>query len=141
VSSGAETWLGVVGSERLAAALPLRVGAIGPAAAFVDGVRADARELWRDGRRSFLVTLRPMEPVTIHPAAALTDRQREVAACARNGAKAAAIAEALAISVHTARQHLQAVYRALGVSNRVELRMALDDLDSLGLDQPPSAAR
>jgi len=97
----------------------------------VAGAIADIRALWRGGERTHLVELRPFELLELHPAAALSRRQREVAALARNGAAAKEIALALGITTHTARTHLRSVYRVLAVTNRVELRIALDDLDSL----------
>jgi DNA-binding CsgD family transcriptional regulator len=56
----------------------------------------------------------------------LSPRQREVARYAAVGATATETAVQLGISGHTVRQHLKVVYRALGVSNRVELARALD---------------
>lgn len=55
----------------------------------------------------------------------LTDRQREVGDYAAGGATVNEIAQHLEISLHTVRSHLKAVYRQLGVCNRVELARAL----------------
>lgn len=56
----------------------------------------------------------------------LTTRQREVSVLAARGATAQEIADHLGRSLHTVRSHLKATYRALGVSNRVELAHALE---------------
>jgi len=56
----------------------------------------------------------------------LTPRQREVSELAARGATAQEIASHLGRSLHTVRSHLKATYRALGVSNRVELAHALE---------------
>lgn len=76
-----------------------------------------------------LVLRRPMErcPVWWRDVR-LTPRQREVAELASVGATAIQMAAHLSISPHTVRQHLKAVYRALGVANRVELAAALEHI-------------
>lgn len=55
----------------------------------------------------------------------LTTRQREVGDYAAGGATVNEIARHLDISLHTVRSHLKAVYKQLGVCNRVELARAL----------------
>lgn len=55
----------------------------------------------------------------------LTKRQREISEYAAGGATVGEIARHLEISLHTVRSHLKAVYRQLGVCNRVELARAL----------------
>lgn len=55
----------------------------------------------------------------------LTPRQREVAELASYGATTDEIASHLGISPNTVRTHLKAVYRDLGVANRVELAATL----------------
>jgi DNA-binding CsgD family transcriptional regulator len=60
------------------------------------------------------------------PAEVLSPRQLAVAGYAAVGATAEEIGRAVGISAHTARQHLKAAYRQLGVRNRVELAHALD---------------
>lgn len=57
-----------------------------------------------------------------HPAEALlTPRQQQVARSAAAGATTRAIAEELSISVDTVKEHLNAVYKRLGVGSRGEL--------------------
>ncbi len=55
----------------------------------------------------------------------LSPRMREVAELAASGATTVEIAEKLGISAETVRTQLKSVYRALGVSNRVQLLAAL----------------
>jgi DNA-binding CsgD family transcriptional regulator len=59
----------------------------------------------------------PLSPGRLR-ALGLTDREAEVMALVVEGLSAAAIAERLSISPHTARHHIAAIYTALGVSNR-----------------------
>lgn len=73
-----------------------------------------------------LVTLSSAPTLRDHALSALSPRQREVARYAAVGATASETAAQLGISEHTVRQHLKAVYRVLGVSNRVELARTLD---------------
>jgi DNA-binding CsgD family transcriptional regulator len=56
---------------------------------------------------------------------ALSPRQRSVALAAAGGAPLARVARSLGISVETARTHLYASYRVLGVENRAELAALL----------------
>ncbi|MCA9579637.1 MAG: helix-turn-helix transcriptional regulator, partial [Myxococcales bacterium] len=63
---------------------------------------------------------------SVHASTALTRRQREVAELASLGLTAAEIAEELHLSVHTAKQHLRAVYLVLGVHRREQLVAVLD---------------
>jgi DNA-binding CsgD family transcriptional regulator/tetratricopeptide (TPR) repeat protein len=58
--------------------------------------------------------------------AALTARERGIAALAAKGTPSRQIAEGLSLSVRTVENHLQRVYTKLGVSNRRELLAALD---------------
>ncbi|GIH09751.1 LuxR family transcriptional regulator [Rhizocola hellebori] len=55
----------------------------------------------------------------------LTKREREVARLAANGMTSQAIAGSLVVSVRTVENHLQNVFRKVGVRNRQELRDAL----------------
>lgn len=57
--------------------------------------------------------------------AALTARERDVAALAAAGVSSRAIAERLVLSVRTVDNHLERVYRKLGVRSRGELSAAL----------------
>ncbi|SCL20637.1 ATP-, maltotriose-and DNA-dependent transcriptional regulator MalT [Micromonospora rhizosphaerae] len=56
---------------------------------------------------------------------ALSDRERQVARLAADGATSRAIAEQLYLSSRTVENHLQRVYSKLGVAGRAELRAAL----------------
>ncbi|WP_203996594.1 response regulator transcription factor, partial [Virgisporangium aurantiacum] len=58
--------------------------------------------------------------------AGLTPREREIARLAAPGTTSQAIAASLVVSARTVDNHLQNVYRKLGVRNRTELRAALD---------------
>ncbi|MBK7777950.1 MAG: helix-turn-helix transcriptional regulator [Sandaracinaceae bacterium] len=75
----------------------------------------------------YLVTVRHADSgvggVTV---ANLSPRQHAIARLAAAGATARETARELGISPHTVRQHLKVAYRALGVSNRVELARAMD---------------
>ncbi|OLT18853.1 hypothetical protein BJF78_11700 [Pseudonocardia sp. CNS-139] len=59
-------------------------------------------------------------------AVALSAREREIARMAADGVPSRDIAAALVLSVRTVNNHLQKVYRKLGVSTRAELAAALD---------------
>jgi DNA-binding CsgD family transcriptional regulator len=63
----------------------------------------------------------------------LTRRQLEISEYAAGGATVAEIARQVGISEHTVRTHLKAVYRQLGVANRVELALAVSRLPGAGL--------
>lgn len=49
---------------------------------------------------------------------ALTKRQKEVAECLLRGMQNQDIADAMGISLHTVRRHLEQIFRRLGVNNR-----------------------
>lgn len=55
----------------------------------------------------------------------LSPRESEILLGLAKGLTAIGIAETLAISPHTVRQHLKAIYRKWGVRNRTELVIAL----------------
>ncbi len=57
--------------------------------------------------------------------ARLTQRELEVAALVVEGARSKRVAEALDISVHTARRHTEVLFRKFGVHTRVELTRAV----------------
>jgi DNA-binding CsgD family transcriptional regulator len=57
--------------------------------------------------------------------AELTAREREIAALAAGGLTSREVAERLVVSVRTVDNHLQRVYRKLGVSRRGELSRLL----------------
>jgi DNA-binding CsgD family transcriptional regulator len=61
-------------------------------------------------------------PATDEPGPRLTPRQREIARLAADGATNPAIARALGISTRTVGNHLAAVYAALGIRARWQLR-------------------
>jgi len=64
-------------------------------------------------------------PLTHEVATALTRREREIAMLAATGTTSQAIAAALVLSVRTVDNHLQRVYRKLGVRDRHSLRRAM----------------
>lgn len=69
--------------------------------------------------------------VTSRPTLGLTDRQLEVADLLVAGATVGQIAEWLGVSPHTAKDHTKALYRKLGVANRVELARQLEQTPRL----------
>jgi DNA-binding NarL/FixJ family response regulator len=65
-------------------------------------------------------------PTTASPAEELLSRrQRQVARRAADGCSAAEIAQGLGVAQETVRVHLRAIYRRLGVQNRIQLRALL----------------
>lgn len=68
------------------------------------------------------------------PLARLTGRQREVLLWLARGATNAEIAEALGIEVNTAKNHIKAIFKSLGASNRTQ---AVVEAVRLGLKPPP----
>lgn len=74
-----------------------------------------------------LVSVGPPALVRLHAASRLTSRQREVAEMAAAGATVAETARALGCAPDTVKTHLKAVYLALEVASRVELRASLED--------------
>jgi DNA-binding CsgD family transcriptional regulator len=68
---------------------------------------------------------RPPTLIAVQVAAELTAREREVALLAANGLSSREIADRLVVSVRTVDNHLQRVYRKLGVSRRDELPKVL----------------
>lgn len=80
-----------------------------------------------NGFHRYLVNFPSTAVPFIRGAAALTPRQREIAALVSVGASAKEAAEHLKISHHTVRQHLKVVYRLLGVASRVELARAMSE--------------
>lgn len=56
---------------------------------------------------------------------ALSPREAEILQATARGLSAIAIAAELAISPHTVRQHLKAIYRKFGVKNRTGLVVAM----------------
>lgn len=83
------------------------------------------------GERFIVVTVRshrgPRTPGTLRALYDLTDRETRVAALVGGGVRTREIADALGISVHTARRHVEAVLRKLGVHSRGEVRQRLND--------------
>ncbi len=85
------------------------------------GSRAAAR--WRT--RAAVVAAMPPWATAAPARPNLSPRQREIAARAARGATSAEIAAELGLSVRTVDNHLQAVYRALGVRTRTDLAAVL----------------
>ena len=54
------------------------------------------------------------------PLASLTDREREILACAAAGLSNKEIADQLCVSIDTVKTHLHHIYRKLSVNGRVE---------------------
>jgi DNA-binding CsgD family transcriptional regulator len=77
---------------------------------------AAARELCEDAVTPGLADVRAVE---------LTRREREIASLAATGVSSAAIAERLVLSVRTVDNHLNHVYRKLGVTGRADLSEVL----------------
>lgn len=102
-------------------------------AAFLHKAEASSAELLRtlaaaaEGRRIFPATLRegeeagpaaPAEPPAHH---GVTAREQEVLRCIAAGQDNATIAAVLGISERTVKAHVSALYRKLGLDNRVQL--------------------
>ncbi|MCK6547821.1 LuxR C-terminal-related transcriptional regulator [Myxococcota bacterium] len=89
--------------------------------------RADAHivRLDGDGAIRYLVSLRPVEPVSISALAQLSPAQRAIARHAASGASIPEIARALDRSANTVHSQLRQIYRRLDVSSRVELARVL----------------
>lgn len=96
-----------------------------PPLGFVDGYAMVAAKLCGDDGPAFHVNVRLPDPIALSPAAALTPREREVAALAAAGATATEIAAELGNTPHTVRGHLKSIYHRLGISTRVELAALL----------------
>jgi DNA-binding CsgD family transcriptional regulator len=93
---------------------------------FIGGTVARIVRVLRGGQSRYLATLRPTVLPLMHPAADLSERQRQVAHYAACGATLSEIASSLALSPHTVRQHLRRAYGALGVHNRAQLARAME---------------
>jgi len=81
----------------------------------------------RGETEQFLVRVSLAPRLRLAPDAVLSPRQRRIAALATQGKSAAEIATLLSCSTGTVRSHLREIYRRLGVSNRAELTLALED--------------
>ncbi|MFF0598783.1 LuxR C-terminal-related transcriptional regulator [Streptomyces antibioticus] len=68
----------------------------------------------------------PPLATALEPAAALTARERDIAALISSGASAQDAAESLSISRRTVENHLYNIYGKLGVSSRAELKKKLE---------------
>jgi DNA-binding NarL/FixJ family response regulator len=77
----------------------------------------------------------------VAPRVALTERERQVADCVRNGSSNSEIARALGIKRDTVKKHLRSMFGKLGVQSRSEIAAA----HALGFDvareQPESGRR
>lgn len=63
----------------------------------------------------------------LRPSGALTPRQREILALVASGLSSPQVAEQLGITAGTVKTHLTAIYRTIGVRNRVQaVRYYLD---------------
>lgn len=126
IATGVEGWLDDLRRKTLgdAARHFERRGA--PAWRFIGGAEARFFRLESGhGAARVLVTLRPIVPPLLHPLADLSERQREVASWIATGATAEETAQELGLAVSTVRRHLYAVYRVMGVKNRVELAQTI----------------
>ena len=81
----------------------------------------------------FIVTIvrerrvRQMTPGSLRAVYELTAREARVAALLAGGVRTREIADALGISVHTARRHAESVLRKLGVHSRAEVAQRLNE--------------
>jgi len=123
LSAAAHRWMDEERKEALVSAVRRFDSRAGNPSPVIWDSQADIVRL--DGNQGvrYLVSLRPHHPVMRRR---LTPRQKEVASLAANGAANKEIAAELGISPHTVRQHLKATYRALAVTNRIELRRELN---------------
>ncbi|HEX8769194.1 MAG TPA: helix-turn-helix transcriptional regulator [Acidimicrobiales bacterium] len=61
--------------------------------------------------------------------AALTDREREVAAAVASGASNGEVATSLFMSEDTVKAHVSRLFTKLGVTNRVQIAIVVHDAD------------
>jgi len=106
---------------------PAPIGVVDDLAALIAAI-ADARTGAPRSRPARATSTRVADTRVASP---LTEREREVFALVEQGRSAATIAEALGISIHTARTHVQNILRKLGVGSRLEA-IAVHDLRSRG---------
>lgn len=67
------------------------------------------------------ISLPPVIPITMAQLAKLSPREQDIVACLMAGLSPPNAAKTLAISWHTARNHLKQVNRKLGVKSQIEL--------------------
>lgn len=67
---------------------------------------------------------RRLEVVRLSPSASITPRQRQVLYCLIEGKPTKRICEELDMSMGTAKVHIGAIFRALGVRNRTQATLA-----------------
>ncbi len=76
------------------------------------------------GTPARLVPSPRLEPKPLRPSHAITPRQRQVLYCLIEGKPTKRICEELGMSMGTAKVHIGAILRALGVRNRTEATLA-----------------
>jgi DNA-binding CsgD family transcriptional regulator len=113
----------LLAAESLAAAADLHRDSQGRRASAALGVRVAQLVADAEGARS------PMLVTSTNAVDPLTEREREIALLAANGATDRQIADQLFLSHRTVNNHLQHIYDKVGVRGRAELRRAL------GLDE------
>lgn len=96
----------------------------------MDRAEATISRLTGDTGSTYLVCVRPLQPLRLRPIADLSPTQRRIAEFLVAGAQVGEVASTLEISAETVRTHLQAIYLRLGVANRLELARALEDQTS-----------
>ncbi|MCP9455375.1 MAG: response regulator transcription factor [Nitrospira sp.] len=74
--------------------------------------------------RQALESVGQRSPTESVPLSSLTDREREILACAAMGRTNKEIADQLCVSLDTVKTHLHHIYRKLGVDGRVEAVLA-----------------
>jgi class 3 adenylate cyclase len=74
---------------------------------------------------------------------ALSRRERQIAGAYADGSSFRQIAQRLFIAPTTVRTHLRTIYRKLGVTSKIELLRAIDELSSptVANDEPPEVVR
>jgi len=70
----------------------------------------------------------------------LTPRQKEVLAMIRSGWSNTDIADRLDVTIGTVKIHITAIFKALGVRNRTQAKIAAERLDLPAVGRPPSLA-
>jgi len=103
----------------------------------VEALRAAAQGETLFAQSSLVRLLREPDPSAL-PAADLTPREREILGLLVEGCSNADIAQRLAMSVNTVRNHNQAILRKLGVRSRLE---AAAEAVRTGLVDPPRSGR
>jgi DNA-binding CsgD family transcriptional regulator len=120
-TGGAEVWLDAGGREAIGRASRGLEGCNGVMTIAHRGVVARAVRTVGDGGTRYIWVLEAPAGMRQDPLARLSPRQREIATGVGAGLTNREIADRLGVGDETVKTHLQRIYAALGVSNRLEL--------------------